>query len=1831
VTEHEIRIPGIVISGELGRDAAGIDYRARQGDRTCLLRLAPPCVAPERDPLFRTFRTGVIALARARHSTIPTVLEMGVVDGRPYALIELPEGETLAERLRWGPLLEPAIVSLGVRILGGLCEVHRRGLVHGHLTPGRIVFVDGDRDVRIVGFGSAQRTDDFAALGRILYESATGRVAFDGLTRGPYGELTELPELSGGNEPVTSAELSRLIARLLRGCRMLERQRESGPLLGESEETRIDADALLRDFERLQAGAPPRTTVPPTAYGFAEEEPHEVSLIGRAHHLRILRDAWGEAQMGAGAIAHVRGAPGSGKTRLLQSFLREVSTEPRLVLQTRCVPGDTRPFATLAALLHEQARIAANARTSGSSRPPSSGGARMSPSSNGGAGIESALRDAGQEMAPLLKRLSPELARLFGDGVELGAPHEMQALFAEGAAEFMTRLLQSARDAIVCIDDLQWMDSGSRAVLTRVADRSRGSRTLFIVTSRTDERSTADVDLFFRPIRALRRIDCTLGPLAPDESRQMVEAYLGTQGVPGDVVDPLVTLGDGTPMSILEVLHAIAGEGLLVPHGGNWRLDRDGLEQTNFPTHVREILARRVAGLSDNTRRVMEVAAVLGFRFDEKLLGAIVEGAHSASALQEARDARVLVRAGSGEPGESRFVHETVREALLGQIDAHEGRAIHQRIAEKLDAEGASDTDSVCRRASAYAAGTWERAPGRVFATNYEAGLRTFASYDNDGALSFLTVAERAAVEAKIDPDAEFYQTLGEVYLRRGALSKSRGYFELALARAREPLKTGILHSRVAWVDYTMGDTEGAWSALERAFESLSHKMPTGDPIQLAKGIVSWRMVRRELGLRWPAKPLPESARVRLEVLCNLHYLGARLALESDKAPRFLAHVVQGMKEAEGLGPSRPLVRSLLAYGFTQVMLGFRHAGLTRLEQAEAMAETIHDPVVSAYCLQMRAVVMGWAGDAEAALEAGRQLLLEKGHWLELSEYCLLCWNQSLVLGLRGQAEEAWLWIARAIDKSRHELHATEISSFLRQGARAALATMGREADLSLYFEQVSLPSTAGRETQGPHHRFALGSRIRALSESANLGPEFENLVREVHSTGVDPSRAHLSLSEFYVNVAHARLHQCLRAEESSRGRLLHEFSHSVHEVRAIARVPVLRAHHWVLEGYAALFEGSFLRTSLLFSRADELAQRENCPWVLYAVARGRAHLHKIQERHEPAHAQATLAATIAATHGYAYRLRWIHEEFPALTQRLAPSALGRDSDTAVLTRTLDAMVQIGRTDPREQNLVNQAKRIIDELLQSVRADRGMVFLSPEGGGIPMPVADRDGSGHDLPIPRDHLDALVRRSFESGRTLVEHPEGLSRLDARVESAVASPLILRDRIIGVVYLETSRHAFSDEDARVLQILANQAAVTLELTRVLRSYAEELRERKLLEDGLRQAQKMEAIGRLSGTIAHDFNNLLAIITAALDSVQAEHGASWSGELADIRRACERGASLTNQLLTFSRRQVTAPKMLPLNAILSASLPLLRRLLPENIEIVTRLESEQDTILADPSRLEQVLLNLAANARDAMPEGGRLTITTRDAHAHAGEETENRAPEDCVVLAVEDTGHGMSPEVLRQAFEPFFTTKPQGKGTGLGLSTTYGIVRQMRGKVTIDSSPGQGTTFHLYFPRAGSAREVADTASESPHAGRTEPGPMRSQVARRPETILLVDDERMILTALERGLLREGYRVIPALSGQEALDLVKKGAPHIDAIVSDVLMPGMSGPELVARLGVEGIRSPHLFISGYTDGALVPERLREDEGILVKPFTIRELADRIRQMLDEGSGAAKRAGAS
>jgi two-component system cell cycle sensor histidine kinase/response regulator CckA len=387
--------------------------------------------------------------------------------------------------------------------------------------------------------------------------------------------------------------------------------------------------------------------------------------------------------------------------------------------------------------------------------------------------------------------------------------------------------------------------------------------------------------------------------------------------------------------------------------------------------------------------------------------------------------------------------------------------------------------------------------------------------------------------------------------------------------------------------------------------------------------------------------------------------------------------------------------------------------------------------------------------------------------------------------------------------------------------------------------------------------------------------------------------------------------------------------------------------------------------------------------------------------------------------------------------------------------------------------------------------------------------------------------------------------------------------------------------------------------------------DITEHKRLQAQLLQAQKMETIGRLAGGIAHDFNNLLTAITGyaelALVALPAED--LLYDDLQAILDATERATALTRQLLAFARKQVLAPHILDLNDLTRNLDKLLRRLIGEDVEVVVREAPSAALVKADPHQIEQVLLNLAINARDAMPDGGRVSIEIANVvwDQAPGEQHSQGSLAAYVMLAVNDTGVGMTPEVQAHLFEPFFTTKELGKGTGLGLATCYGIVQQHGGQITVSSQVGQGTSVKVYLPHAS---EAADFRRERA-AERSLPGGT--------ETILLVEDDQMVRQLTMRVLQQLGYTVLEAADGMEALRMAQRHRGSIDLLLTDMVMPQMNGHVLAEQVRTIHPRLKVLFISGYSDGMLGPQRLVEQEDVLLqKPFTPALLAHTIRDIL-------------
>ena len=538
-----------------------------------------------------------------------------------------------------------------------------------------------------------------------------------------------------------------------------------------------------------------------------------------------------------------------------------------------------------------------------------------------------------------------------------------------------------------------------------------------------------------------------------------------------------------------------------------------------------------------------------------------------------------------------------------------------------------------------------------------------------------------------------------------------------------------------------------------------------------------------------------------------------------------------------------------------------------------------------------------------------------------------------------------------------------------------------------------------------------------------------------------------------------------------------------------------------------------------------------------------------------------------------------------------------------------------------------------------VEQDRG----APLVGAIAIDITPRMRAEQALRASEDRYRSLVelagsvivvidpeRRIMEFNRE-AETFFGVSRAEAMgrdyvdccvsesQRAAVAADLA---RLRAGEAVQGRESTFVQRDGTHKSFLWNATRLTSpgEETPALLVIGQDISELRRLEHQLLLSQRMEGIGRLAGGIAHDFNNLLTAILGHAEMAQDDVAPSdpARGNIAEITRAAQRAADLTRQLLAFARRQIIEPRIVDLNGLVLNVDRMLRRLLGEDVELVTVQDPDLWRVRIDPGQFEQVLVNLAVNARDAMPNGGTLVIETRNVHLddEFARQHATVQPGPHVLLAVSDTGVGMDTEVLAHIFEPFFTTKEVGKGTGLGLATCYGIVKQNRGSIWVDSERGIGTTFRIYMPRAEAVLPVTETVE-----------PRAVEQPRGTETVLLVEDEVLVRNLAADALRRHGYQVLSASTGIEALDLAGQVLHSIDVLVTDVVMPQMGGEQLAVKMLSERPGLKVLFISGYTDlavlshGTLVP-----GTALLQKPFTPGQLVHRVRELLDADPGPSQ-----
>ena len=1780
-------VPGVEINAELGRGAHSVVYRGHHqaSGQACAVKL----------PLTRARWTRwiyreAVALARVHHAKLPAVLEVGEVDGLPYLVMEIVEGRTLAEILERETIGEEAAVTYALDLTDALAAVHDAGLVHRDVKPRNVIVTSGGA-VKLVDFGFAtpmERTGVGETAGTAAY------AAPEQLT--PPGRVDHRVDLYGlgrilleclNKELFTATRADRtrdVCSELLRNGTDPQLAEIVGALLKRDPAQRYpSARALATDLRRHQRG------LKLVGAAASKNDGAPAKPVARTAELALVTDLIRGVNE-RGTIVVLEGTRGSGKSQLLEAISSLVSD--RVFVSAVASRDGDPPLALLRRAL--EACV---------SKAP------------GGSGLtHRELAELAGTLAPILQLVAPGLLGEAAPTREGELPLATDAL-VEGAAEFMLRVARKLGKLAVIADDAHWMDEASANALLRLAHRVGEAPITLVIAGRREARSVArrfaELGAAEVPLTAIE-----LSPLNDDGIERVVCSYLATGSIDRTVIRRIVAMADGTPLGALEVLGAYLDAGVLRPHLGKWRFDEASVQQVELPTGARALLGRRLLEVPKATRRVLEAAAVIGSIFEEALVAKVLELSSDTSgyALVSARRSGVVEETSDGR---YRFVHDSLRETLLDELSAAPRADLHHRIALVLASEPNLSFELLCRAARHFAAGHPERDPAIVYRVAAAGARAALEHYDDETAIALHAQACAAAAASGIEVSTALDRVEAEAQLRFGAIGPSIAAFERALRRTTDSRERAEILGRIAWAYQVHAEPEKAWSTLSAAFREIGERLPVEDVSSAASTTVNVLRARVRRGMHRASNHSPAET----DLLCRLHYQNTRLGLEYGKTARLLQSGLAGGAMVGADTPPATRARALAVQAFIVMALGGKELGIRGAREALEMAKHGGDPTIASFCTQMLAMVTSWAGRIDEALVAFRTCLDEYGPWNEASEYCITAMSGAMMLSTRGDASEAAQWNERAVARLRRGKEFPRVAISIIHDARASLAALELTPEPDSWLAKQFVRVPLDEMGQGFHRILSWGPRAAYYLATGELGPEFEALVSAFEAEKHNPKTVHMAVGQYYVAVAHARMQQCFRGVPAGRARDVANLASAAKSLRAFARISVLEAHASLAEGVLAWLHGSADKATRLLADADALARRESAPWVLSGVARARAHILSAVGRTAAAHDQARIAYALAVDHGAAARARAIREEFPILappkgTTTAAPSVIvtSRRSSSSRTHRQLAALLQLAKWPRRELRAEQQAASILDELISVLGAARAAIWFQPDAPAVPLGVARHRSSVVSTTLAPDSArGTLLRRVQQSGEAWPVVDGSDPPIDSETpidrNRALVVPLFLYEAPIGALSIEraSSSQPFGSDEREMLDLLSHQVPIALEVARLLH-------EREQLTQSLQQSQKMQAIGQLAGGLAHDFNNMLAAMKVALSVAQerAADDETMRDELDVIAEATTRAAQLTQQLLSFARSEPLPVKAHEINQLVSAMEPMLRRVVNPSIEIVLRLSPVVDSVEIDSASFDQALMNLCINARDAMPFGGKFTVSTKS--VVLDENAAIRAdvkPGSYVEVEVTDTGEGMSPETQQRIFEPFFTTKAVGRGTGLGLASVYTFVKNCGGGITVQSERGVGTTFTLYLRRAERPRMPRRRAATT--------NPSTFPPSGTPDTILVVDDDDLVRRSIAKILERNGYRVVAASGSVEALDVVRsQQGKRIGLVIMDVLLPGVTGPELGRRLN-DIVTAKVLFVSGFSaDSAPIEDAKVRPEMLLQKPFTQSALLARVRELM-------------
>jgi hypothetical protein len=1731
-------IAGVELLEELGRGAHGTVYRGRRGQQFYAVKVA---ITPGDPEEFVRFQREAIALARARHPGLPVVLDVAR-SGTPYLVMELVDGETLDTRLKRRRMSEAEAVELGLQLADVLAHVHAVGLVHRDVKPRNIVFERATDQVRLVDFGialgpadaeaeggaegtvpyaapeqlAADPVDgraDLYALGCVLYECVRGEPPLPG---------SDFPPRSNPNAPTSakrphiSRALGEVIAKLLAP--------DPRDRYARAEDLATALMALEVAIEPAKRSDRPRVTVPPG-------EPLGVKLVGREPELSVLWQELKVATESGSRALFVEGYLGSGKTALLRTFAAQAKRRSYAELFVSCVENDPAPFGVIRRLLSACLDL--------TGRAPFIEAAR---------GFES-----------ILGVLSPGLAHVFPDAAPMPDSEDAHHIFLEGASRVLARLLKAAGPGLICIDDVHFIDAGSAAILRKLLATFESGNSLLLLASRPEDGSNRELDALRGGRGPHDRIPVLqLRTLSRQSVGVIAANYLGVERLSESIVDRVAALASPTPLGVLEVMRTFLDERALLPHWEGWRIEAEAAEHVRLPETVIDVLKARIARLEDRVSTILTAAAALGQDFDLSLVASMSEQSETevATALAEARRADLV----AGGPTVYRLVHHAVRDALLASQTESALRGFHQQaaesLAERLNGEASSDLSFVYRIADLYYRGDWQKDPERTVAALELAARHAFAAFDNRRALSLLEQAQAVREAVGHDAGGPPLHLHGEVLVRLGSLGLGRALLERALDRTHDGLVRGQILTLVAWTYEIQLDSENAWQALRAAFREVGESFPETTLASFGRSVRAWatNTTQRKMHKAGPAE------RHRMEIVAALYQRVVRLGLLSGELSKVVQAATRGLEVAQKLGPGPALAKSSVIYGFVLSGLTQGRGGERHVRKAEQIAIASRDPATIAHIQQVNAVIASWQGNVERALELGSRCLLEHGHWQEFAEHCLLAHSQELLEAVRGRGLEELFWLDHILGRLELSPEAHGLWEFILLHAEALLVHLGREGQAESRLARLR-KTTIEIPKSSACYVLTLGPRVRALVEAGELGPRLDALEAEFRQGRHDPRRVHLAVAEYYLQMAHARVHACLRAEARNKRTELDRLKLSAAELRAAARIPVLKAHSLVVDAYVAQFSGEPERAAKLFAESDALGLEEESPWVRYAAARGRAHAWKGRKHADVIQAEARIAEEIAREHGAAHRLRWIREEFaiPAASITFSARPARRVGESPATGSRRDRRTQTTRRLMRTPAATGRSegqRKILDELVQGLGIREGHLFMVDETRR-PDWVCGRDAAGRDTGKPSDCAERLVQS------VAVQELAAFTDDAERLRSCIAAPLIVHGKVRGAVCLESDGcGAFGADDAELLSALAS----------------------KLLPDqtdsGAGTQKPVQAVAdapELAIALADDLERIL------------------DGESGSDADSLARVLTFARGLRETKRLELHRPGIANLNDIVLRAGQRLMPALGAQVELLTSLEAGLDPVEVDAEHLEILVLHCALGASRRMQPEGTLVIETANVSldqlfSHRFPEAESGAYAMLSISAVPDRHQAKS-------------SPPTGFGA-FAEQVYRKAVQKNGGQLALDPVPTGGTSLQILFPRIGAARGPKE--ANGTLAGR--------------RTILIVEPDDRLRKVTGEELKELGHRVLATDSLSGGAGIARMHGSSIDlTLVEPALYSDPMSPSPTATLPSRAT----IYASSVPWNALRAAGIvRPKAQFLQKPYSLDALMGRLRATFIEAS---------